>query len=68
MHKTKHFCIEVNSQEVNLQSVYFQASQMCTKFQFREGKKVTMVTGLPNKYPQIVPCLLHSDDFRENRS
>ena len=38
MHKTTNICIEVNSQVVNLQRVNFQPLQMCTKFQFKEGK------------------------------
>ena len=59
MHKTTHFRVEVNSQVVNLLCIDFQPLQMCTKFQFRVGKKcVSMVTGLPNKYHPSVPCLL----------
>ena len=39
MHKTKNFFIEVKSQVLNFQCVNFQPLQMCTKFQFREGKE-----------------------------
>ena len=56
MHETTHFCIEVNSQVVNLQCVIFQTLQMCTKFQFREGKKCQWLLDYPilltPNYPQ----------------
>ena len=58
MHKTSHFCTEVNSKVLNLQCVNFQPLQMRTKFQMREREKVPVVTGLLNKYHPIVPCLL----------
>ena len=59
MHKTTHFCTEVNSQVVNLQCVNFQPLQMWTKYQLRERQSAdAMVTGLPTKYHPIVPCLL----------
>ena len=58
MHKTTHFCIEVNSEVVNLQCVNFQPLQMCTKFQFRVGKKCQWSLDYPNKYHPIVSCLL----------
>ena len=47
MHKTIHFYIEVNHQVVNLQCVNFQTLQMCTKFQFKQGKKCQWLLDYP---------------------
>ena len=47
MNKTTHFCIEANSQVVNLQGVNFPPLQMCTKFQFRGAKKRHWILDYP---------------------
>ena len=56
MHKTTHFCIEVNRQVVNLQCVNFQPLQMCTKFQFRQGKKCQWLLDYPISIIQLYPA------------
>ena len=56
MHKTTHFCIEVNSLVKNFQCVNSQPLQMCAKFQFTEGKKCQWLLDYPISIIRLYPA------------